>query len=178
MEVILLQRVEKLGFIGDIVNVKNGYAKNYLIPNKKCLKATEENKTIFESRKATLELEHINSKKEAEFLSSKIVGQDVVIIRNAGESGYLYGSVKPKDIADAFQLKSFVLDKNQVIIPEPLKTLGVCSIKLMIHADVETSVLVNIARSPEEADVQMDKYRNALNSSKDSVEKNENLENK
>ena len=173
MEVILLQRVEKLGFIGDIVNVKNGYAKNYLIPNKKCLKATEENKAIFESRKANLELEHINSKKEAEVLASKIVGKDVVIIRNAGESGYLYGSVKPKDIADAFQEKSFILDKNQVIIPEPLKTLGIRSIKLMIHADVETSVLVNIARSNEEASVQMERYKNELSSSTPSEKEEE-----
>ena len=178
MEVILLQRVEKLGFIGDIVNVKNGYAKNYLIPNKKCLKATEENKIIFESRKATLELEHINNKKEAEVVSAKIEGQSVIIIRNAGESGYLYGSVKPKDIADAFQVKSFVLDKNQVAIPEPLKTLGVFNIKLMIHSEVETHVLVNIARSSEEAEVQMDKYKKALNNPKDSGETEENLENK
>lgn len=174
MEVILLQRIEKLGQIGDIVNVKDGYARNFLIPREKCLRATEANKKIFEAKKADLELQNLNLKKEAESVFSKVDGFKLVLVKNAGESGFLYGSVKSQDIANSLTEAGYSVNKSQIIIADPIKSLGVYNLTVALHAEVHAKILVNVARSSEEAELQLKNYMDEKSGKKSKKDAEEN----
>ncbi|MCL2566768.1 MAG: 50S ribosomal protein L9 [Alphaproteobacteria bacterium] len=158
MEVILLQRIAKLGQIGDIVNVKDGYARNFLIPREKGLRATEANKKVFETKKAELELQNLNLKKEAEAVFSKVDGLKLVLVKSAGESGFLYGSVKSQDIAKSLTDEGYSVNKSQVAIADPIKSLGVYELTLDLHPEVHAKIIVNVARSAEEAEAQLNDF--------------------
>ena len=151
MDIILLERVEKLGQIGDLVSVKSGFARNYLLPQGKAVFASKENIKLFEERKSQLEGENIARKNEAQKLADKIKFNEVVIIRAASESGQLYGSVSAKDIAQAVTDAGLSINKNQVILNKSLKTLSYEDVSIRLHPEVEFSVKLNIARSSEEA---------------------------
>jgi large subunit ribosomal protein L9 len=151
MQVILLQRIGRLGQMGDVVNVKNGYARNFLLPQKKALRATQDNKKVFESKRAQLEANNLELKKEAEAVAAKLNGQSFVLIRAAGDTGQLYGSVSPRDIAEAITAGGFTVDRNQVVLEKPIKTLGVSPAKVQLHPEVVVDVKLNIARSEDEA---------------------------
>jgi large subunit ribosomal protein L9 len=152
MDVILLERVEKLGQMGDLVRVKDGFARNFLLPRGKALRATEDNKKRFEAQKAELEARNLERKSEAEAVGKKLDGESIVIIRQAGESGQLYGSVAARDIAEALSEKGFHVDKHQVILDKPVKTLGLFDQRVQLHPEVIATVTVNVARSQEEAE--------------------------
>ncbi len=154
MEVILLERVEKLGQMGDLVRVKDGFARNYLLPRGKALRATEANKKRFDTQKAELEARNLERKSEAEAVSKKLDGAAIVIIRQAGESGQLYGSVAARDITDTLDQQGFKVDKNQVILDKPVKTLGLFDQRVQLHPEVLATITVNVARSEEEAERQ------------------------
>lgn len=154
MQVILLQRIGRLGQMGDIVNVKDGYARNFLFPQKKALRATEDNKKIFESKRAQLEAQNLAHKSEAESVLAKLSGQIFVLIRAAGDTGQLYGSVSTRDIAEAVTAGGFTIDRGQVVLDKPIKTLGLTPAKVQLHPDVIANVQLNIARSQDEADKQ------------------------
>ena len=154
MQVILLQRIGRLGQMGDVVSVKDGYARNFLLPQKKALRATEDNKKVFESKRAQLEAQNLEHKKEAEAVSAKLDGQSFVLIRAAGETGQLYGSVSTRDIADAITAGGFTVDRNQVVLDKPIKALGMTPAKVQLHPEVLCNVTLNIARSQDEADKQ------------------------
>lgn len=154
MEVILLERVEKLGQMGDVVSVKNGYARNYLLPQKKALRANKGNLEIFETQRAQLETDNLKHKQEAEAVAEKMNGQTVVLIRAASEAAQLYGSVSTQDIARELTEVGFTADRKQVIMDRVLKTLGLHDIRIRLHPEVSVTVTVNIARSPEEAEIQ------------------------
>ena len=154
MQVILLERVAKLGQMGDIVSVKDGYARNYLLPQKKALWASEANVASFESDKAQLEARNLESKKEAEALADKLNGQQFIIIRQASDSGSLYGSVTPRDAAEAATEAGFSVDKRQVALKAPIKDLGVHYVSVSLHPEVEAEIELNVARSEEEAELQ------------------------
>jgi large subunit ribosomal protein L9 len=154
MEVILLQRVPKLGQMGETVRVKDGYARNFLLPTGKALRATEANKKRFDDQRAQLEARNLEAKKEAEGVKGKLDGQTYVIIRQAGETGQLYGSVSTRDIADAITAGGVTVSRNQVAISTPIKSIGLHTIPVQLHPEVEVSVTLNVARSPEEADRQ------------------------
>lgn len=154
MEVILLQRVPKLGQMGETVRVKDGYARNFLLPGGKALRATEANKKRFEGQKAELEARNLELKGEASKVAEKLEGQSVIIIRQAGETGHLYGSVATRDIADALSAEGFKVSRNQVVLTKPIKTLGLHSLPVHLHPEVDVSIVVNVARSPEEAERQ------------------------
>lgn len=154
MEVILLERVEKLGQMGDVVKVRDGYARNFLLPQKKALRASKENLSMFESQRAQLEAENLNRREEATKVGEKLDGQTVVIIRAASDSQQLYGSVSTQDIAKAITAAGFTVNRKQVILDKVLKTLGLHDIRVRLHPEVTVSVTVNIARSPEEAEIQ------------------------
>ena len=151
MDIILLERVEKLGQIGDLVSVKSGFARNYLLPQGKAVFASKENIKLFEERKLQLEGENIAKKNEAQKLADKIKFNEVVVIRAASESGQLYGSVSAKDIAQAVSDAGLSINKNQVILNKSLKTLSYEDVSIKLHPEVEFSVKLNIARSSEEA---------------------------
>ena len=151
MDIILLERVEKLGQIGDLVSVKSGFARNYLLPQGKAVFASKENIKLFEERKSQLEGENIAKKNEAQKLADKIKFNEVVIIRAASESGQLYGSVSAKDIAQAVSDAGLSINKNQVILNKSLKTLSYEDVFIRLHPEVEFSIKLNIARSSEEA---------------------------
>ena len=151
MDIILLERVEKLGQIGDLVSVKSGFARNYLLPQGKAVFASKENIKLFEERKSQLEGENIARKNEAQKLAEKIKFNEVVIIRAASESGQLYGSVSAKDIAQAVSDAGLSINKNQVILNKSLKTLSYEDVSIRLHPEVEFSIKLNIARSSEEA---------------------------
>ncbi len=155
MRVILLERIPKLGQMGDIVEVKPGFARNYLIPQGKALRATEEAIQAFEKRRKQLEARNLERKQEAEQLAARIAGRHVTIIRQASDSGALYGSVNARDIAAAFAEDGLNLDRRQVLLTQPLKSLGVHRVTLQLHPEVEVEVTVNVARSPEEAETQL-----------------------
>ncbi len=157
MQVILLERVHKLGYMGDTVNVKPGYARNYLLPRKKALRATEGNLALFEAQKAKLTADNAARKVEAEKLAKQLNGLKVVILRSAGETGHLYGSVSARDIADAVAAKKFNVDRNMVSMHHPIKTLGIFEEVLHVHPEVEVTIKVNVARNEEEAKVQWEK---------------------
>ncbi len=154
MQVILLQRIGRLGQMGDIVNVKNGYARNYLLPQKKALRATDDNKKVFDGRRAQLEADNLAHKSEAESVAAKLNGQTFVLIRAAGDTGQLYGSVSTRDIATVITEGGFTVDRNQIVLEKPIKTLGLTPATVQLHPEVACSVSLNIARSQDEADKQ------------------------
>ena len=151
MDIILLERVEKLGQMGELVSVKSGYARNYLLPQGKAVFASKENIKVFEERKAQLEGENITKKNEAQKLADSIKFNEVVIIRAASESGQLYGSVSAKDISQAVSEAGLSINKNQVVLNKSLKTLSYEDISIRLHPEVQFNLKLNIARSPEEA---------------------------
>ena len=154
MDVILLERVEKLGQLGDVVSVKPGYARNYLLPRRKALRATKHNLEFFEGRRSHLEADNLQRKSEAESVAKKVDGLTVPVIRAAGESGQLYGSVTARDIAEAIIAAGVTVTRQQVMLDRALKTLGLEEIKVVLHPEVSASVVVNIARSQDEAEQQ------------------------
>lgn len=155
MEVILLERVEKLGQMGEVVKVKDGYARNFLLPRKKALRATEANKKVFETQRAQLEAQNLAKKGEAEKVAAKMVGLSVALLRQAGDSGQLYGSVSARDIAEAVTAAGFTLSRNQVALTDPIKAVGVYTVKVSLHPEVSVEVKVNVARSEAEAEKQV-----------------------
>ena len=158
MDIILLGRVEKLGNIGDIVTVKNGYARNFLLPNKKALRANEANKKVFEANRQQIEADNETKRKEAEAASGSIDGKQIVLIRASSASGQLYGSVSVRDIVEALNAdgKSSVVEKSMVILEKPIKTLGVFDVRIRLHPEVNVNIQANVARSDDEADLQKD----------------------
>ena len=154
MQVILLERVAKLGQMGEVVNVKDGYARNYLLPQKKALWASEANIKAFESQKAQLEANNLETKKEAEKMAAKLDGQKFVVIRAASDGGALYGSVTTRDAADAAKEAGFTLDRRQIAMPRPIKDLGLHELEVALHPEVEVTIVLNVARSTEEAELQ------------------------
>ncbi|MBM86615.1 MAG: 50S ribosomal protein L9 [Rhodospirillaceae bacterium] len=156
MEVILLERIEKLGQMGDVVSVKAGYARNYLLPQNKALRKTAENLSYFDSQKAQLEADNLSRKSEAERAATKFDGLTVPVIRAAGESGQLYGSVTARDIAAAVVKAGISINRRQVVLDRALKSLGLEKIQLSLHPEVSVNVTVNIARSVEESEQQLE----------------------
>jgi len=154
MEVILLERVEKLGAIGDVVKVKDGFARNYLLPRKKALRANESNRKVFEANRARIEEENANRRSDAEKSSKGIDGKTVQLIRQASNTGQLYGSVSARDIVEALEADSAHVTKSQVVLDRPIKAIGMHEVKIALHPEVSVTVKVNVARSPEEADLQ------------------------
>src|SRR5919106_2290573 len=154
MEVILLERVEKLGGIGDVVNVKNGFARNYLLPNKKALRANEANRKVFEANRARLEAENAERRSDAEKSSKSVDGKTVKLIRQASNTGQLYGSVSARDIVEALDAEGAKVTKSQVVLDRPIKAIGMHDVKVALHPEVAVTVHVNVARSPEEAELQ------------------------
>lgn len=154
MQVILLERVPKLGQMGQVVTVKDGYARNFLIPGGKALRATKPALEDFEKRRLQLEAANIERREEAERLAKEVEGRSVVVLRQASESNQLYGSVSARDVATAFTLSGLTLDRLQIRLDQPLKTLGIHEVKVALHPEVEVTVSVNVARSAEEADIQ------------------------
>jgi large subunit ribosomal protein L9 len=154
VELILLQRVEKLGQMGDLVKVKPGYARNFLLPQKRAIRANKVNREKFEAQRAQLEALNLKKRAEAERLAERMGGLSVVIVRQAGESGSLYGSVSGRDIADAVTAGGLTTQRSQIVLESPIKTLGLTKIKLVLHPEVSLEVTVNIARSLEEAEKQ------------------------
>lgn len=154
MRIILLERIENLGQMGDVVRVKPGYARNYLLPRNKAVRATEENRKRFEETRAQLEASNLQRRSEAETVAVKLNGLAVVLIRQAGEAGQLYGSVTGRDVADAITAAGFTVDRQQIRLHQPIKTLGLHTVKVGLHPEVVVEVVVNVARTQDEADVQ------------------------
>lgn len=154
MQVILLERVAKLGQMGDVVDVKPGYARNFLLPQGKALTASEANIASFEARKAQLEAQNLETRKEAEDMAGRLEGQQFVVIRSASEAGALYGSVSPRDAAEAATAEGFTLDRKQVELARPIKELGLHDVHVRLHPEVIVTIQLNVARSPEEAELQ------------------------
>jgi large subunit ribosomal protein L9 len=153
VELILLERVEKLGQMGQIVKVKPGFARNYLLSQKKALRATKENLALFESRRVQLEAANLERRTEAAEIAGKLEGLQVVIVRQAGESGQLYGSVSARDIADAVTAAGFTIERQQVVLDRPIKTTGLHSLRIVLHPEVSSSITANVAQSAEEAEM-------------------------
>ena len=154
VELILLQRIEKLGQMGDVVRVKPGYARNFLLPQKKALRASKANRAQFEEQRAQLEATNLKRREEAERLSERMAGLSVIVIRQAGESGSLYGSVSARDIADGITAAGLTVNRSQIVLTEPIKMLGLSTVRLVLHPEVSIPVTVNVARSQEEAEKQ------------------------
>ncbi len=154
MKVILLERVERLGAIGDTVSVKDGFARNFLLPRQKALRATSQNLKIFEAQRATIEQRNATARADAEKAGQKLEGSSYVLIRQAGESGQLYGSVSGRDVADAANAAGGRVERSMVVLDTPIKTLGVHTVKVRLHAEVLVTVNINIARSADEAERQ------------------------
>ena len=154
MQVILLERVAKLGQMGDEVKVRDGFARNFLLPQGKALRATEANRQVFEAQKAQLEARNLESRAEAQALADKLDGTSYVVIRSASDAGALYGSVTPRDIAEVATAEGFSIDRRQVVLSAPIKTLGVHGLSVVLHPEVTASISVNVARSAEEAELQ------------------------
>ena len=154
MQVILLERVAKLGQMGDVVDVKPGYARNFLLRQGKALTASEQNIADFETRKAQLEARNLETRQEAEELGERLGGQQFIVIRQASDSGALYGSVSTRDAADAATENGFSLDRKQVALSRPIKELGLHEVLVTLHPEVEVAIELNVARSPEEAELQ------------------------
>jgi large subunit ribosomal protein L9 len=154
MQVILLERVAKLGQMGDVVSVKDGYARNYLLPQKKALWASQANIASFEADKAQLEANNLETKKEAEAFAERLGGQQFVVIRQASDGGSLYGSVTTRDAADAATAAGFTVDRRQVALTAPIKDLGLHTVLVTLHPEVECEIEMNVARSEEEAELQ------------------------
>jgi large subunit ribosomal protein L9 len=154
VEVILLERVEKLGQMGQVVKVRPGFARNYLLPQKKALRATKENLAYFEKQRTQLEAQNLTRRTEAEQVAKKLDGIAVVVIRQAGESGQLYGSVTARDIADGVTAAGFTVSRAQVVLDKAIKTLGLYKLRLVLHPEVSVQITVNVAQSAEEAEMQ------------------------
>ncbi|MBM1171334.1 50S ribosomal protein L9 [Microvirga arabica] len=154
MEVILLERVAKLGQMGETVKVRSGYARNFLLPRGKALRATEANKKHFDAQRAQLEARNLERRKEAETVGEKLNGQSFIILRQSGETGVLYGSVSTRDLAEIMTQNGFTVDRNQIAINQPIKTIGLHAVPVALHPEVEVQVTINVARSPEEAERQ------------------------
>jgi len=151
MQVILLERIGRLGQMGDVVNVKDGFARNFLLPQGKALRATKSNRERFERERSHLEARNLELKSEASSVSSKLDRQSFTIIRQAGDSGQLYGSVSTRDIADIVTAGGFSIERRQVMLDKPIKTLGLHEVRVSLHAEVEPHIVINVARSPDEA---------------------------
>ena len=156
MNIILLERIEKLGNIGDVVTVKDGYARNFLLPNKKALRANDANKKVFEANRVQIEADNAKKREEAEGRSTTVDGTQIVLIRASSASGQLYGSVAVRDIVEGLNEVGAAVTKAMIILERPIKTLGVFDVRVNLHPEVQVTVTVNVARSPEEADLQKD----------------------
>ena len=154
MEVILLERIEKLGQMGDVVTVKPGFARNYLLPEKKAVTATTENKEHFESQRAQLEAQNLEQKSEAEKVGKKLDGQKIIMVRQAGDTGQLYGSVSARNIASGVTEAGFSVDRHQIKLENPIKMVGLHPVQVALHPEISVSVVVNVARSEDEAAIQ------------------------
>jgi large subunit ribosomal protein L9 len=154
MDVILLERIEKLGAIGDVVKVKNGYARNFLLPNGKALRANESNRKVFESNRERIESQNAERRSAAETDSKKIDGVTVQLIRQASNTGQLYGSVSARDLAELLEAEGHKVAKNQIVLDRPIKAIGLQTVRVALHPEVSVSIKVNVARSPEEAELQ------------------------
>ncbi len=154
MEIILLERVRKLGQIGDIVSVKDGYARNFLLPQKKALRSTKTNKAYFETQRAGIEARNLEAKSEAEAVAEKLNGVSAILIRQAGESGNLYGSVSARDIAASLNEQDLKIERSQVVLDHAVKYLGIYTIQIKLHAEVMANISINVARSLAEAEMQ------------------------
>lgn len=154
MDVILLERVEKLGAIGDVVSVKNGYARNYLLPNNKALRANEANKKVFEANRARIEADNAKKRETAQADAKGVDGKTITLIRQASNTGQLYGSVSARDLVDALVADGAHVAKSQVVLDRAIKAIGMHEVRVVLHPEVSVTVTVNVARSPEEADLQ------------------------
>ena len=154
MEVILLERIEKLGQMGDVVNVKPGYARNYLLPRKKALRASESSRAVFQEQRSQLEAENLKNRSEAERIAEDVNGRTIIIVRQASDSDQLYGSVTTRDIANGITESGVTVDRRQVILPNPIKTVGMHPVRIDLHPEVTSEIIANIARSEEEAKMQ------------------------
>jgi large subunit ribosomal protein L9 len=154
MEVILLERIEKLGAIGDVVKVKNGYARNFLLPNNKALRANESNRKVFEANRERIEATNAERRSAAEKDSKGIEGATVQLIRQASNVGQLYGSVSARDLTEALEAQGHKVAKNQIVLDRPIKSIGMQEVKVALHPEVSVTIRVNVARSPEEAELQ------------------------
>src|SRR5918911_803102 len=154
VNLILLERVEKLGQMGQIVKVKPGYARNYLLPQKKAMRATKENMAYFETQRTQLEANNLQRKSEAEEIAERMEGLSVVVVRQAGESGQLYGSVAARDISDAVTQAGYTVNRSQIVLDRPIKTLGLHRVRVMLHPEVGVTVTANVAQSQEAAQLQ------------------------
>lgn len=154
MQVILLERIGRIGQMGDVVSVKNGYARNFLLPQGKALRATKENMQAFQKRRVQLEARNFELKKDAEAVAAKLSGKAFTTIRQAGDTGQLYGSVSTRDIADVVKAGGFTIDRRQVVLEKPIKTLGVHAVKIALHPEVIVKIGINVARSQDEANRQ------------------------
>jgi large subunit ribosomal protein L9 len=154
MQVILLERVEKLGQMGDEVRVKDGFARNFLLPKKKALRATKANREYFQSQKVKLEAHNLERRKDAEAVAKKLDGKSFVLIRQAGDRGQLYGSVSPRDVAVVIEQGGFTIDRHQVQISQAIKTIGLFTIPVVLHPEVKVAITINVARSEDEAERQ------------------------
>ncbi|MGF7152413.1 50S ribosomal protein L9 [Novosphingobium gossypii] len=154
MQIILLERIEKLGAIGDVVSVKDGYARNYLLPNKKALRANDANKKVFEANRAKIEADNAERRSAAEANSGNVEGKQIVLIRASSNSGQLYGSVSVRDIVDGLNAEGANVSKQMIVLERPIKTLGIFDVKVSLHPEVSVNVKVNVARSPDEAELQ------------------------
>lgn len=155
MEIILLERIEKLGAIGDVVTVKDGYARNYLLPNKKALRSNNANKKVFEANRAKIEADNAARRSDAEKAAEGVNGKQIVLIRQSSNAGHLYGSVAVRDVVEALHADGVTnVTKAMVVLERPIKTLGVFDVKVALHPEVAVTITVNVARSPEEADLQ------------------------
>ena len=155
MEIILLERIEKLGAIGDVVTVKDGYARNFLLPNKKALRSNNANKKVFEANRAKIEADNAARRGDAEQAAEGVNGKQIVLIRQSSNAGHLYGSVAVRDVVEALHAEGITnVTKAMVVLERPIKTLGVFDVKVALHPEVAVTITVNVARSPEEADLQ------------------------
>ncbi|HEY0626879.1 MAG TPA: 50S ribosomal protein L9 [Allosphingosinicella sp.] len=154
MDVILLERIEKLGAIGDVVKVKNGYARNFLLPRGKALRANESNRKVFEANREKIEADNAERRSAAEKDSKGIEGATIQLIRQASNTGQLYGSVSARDLAEALEAQGHKVAKNQIVLDRPIKAIGMQDVKVALHPEVSVTIHVNVARSPEEAELQ------------------------
>jgi large subunit ribosomal protein L9 len=154
MEVVLLERIEKLGQMGDVVRIKDGYGRNFLLPQKKALRATEANLARFEQQRAELEVRNLERRSDAEKVAERVEGQVFVLLRQAGESGQLYGSVSARDIAQAATEGGFAMERRQIVLDQPIKTVGLHPVRVALHPEVSIGIVVNVARSEAEAERQ------------------------
>lgn len=154
MDVILLERIEKLGTIGDVVKVKNGYARNFLLPRGKALRANDSNRKVFEANREKIETQNAERRSEAEKDATKVDGLKLQLIRQASNTGQLYGSVSARDLAEALEAAGHKIAKNQIVLDKPIKAIGLNDVKIALHPEVSVTIQVNVARSPEEAELQ------------------------